>query len=254
MATNVYTTAGNTAKLSRSELLKWINDTLDLNYTKIEQTASGAVACQMMDVLFPGSVPMKRVKCNAKLEHEFISNLKILQQSFQKSGVDKIIPVDRLVKGRFQDNFEFMQWLKRFFDANYQGHDYDPVARRGGAPPTSTGPSVSKPAGRTSSATKKTTSATAARTAPSKATKVSAGPDPKVGELEVQVTEMRLTVDGLEKERDFYFGKLRDIEVLLQQQEEENPLKQQILNILYQTEDGFEAPPEAEGDGEPQEF
>ena len=37
----------------------------------------------------------------------------------------KIIPVDRLVKGRFQDNFEFIQWFKKFFDANYQGQSYD---------------------------------------------------------------------------------------------------------------------------------
>ena len=37
----------------------------------------------------------------------------------------KIIPVDRLVKGRFQDNFGFIQWFKKFFDANYQGQSYD---------------------------------------------------------------------------------------------------------------------------------
>ena len=42
------------------------------------------------------------------------------------------MPVDRLIKGRFQDNFEFLQWFKKFFDANYQGGDYDPVAARGG--------------------------------------------------------------------------------------------------------------------------
>jgi RP/EB family microtubule-associated protein len=33
--------------------------------------------------------------------------------------------VDRLVKGRFQDNFEFIQWFKKFFDANYDGRPYD---------------------------------------------------------------------------------------------------------------------------------
>ena len=35
--------------------------------------------------------------------------------------------MDKLVKGRFQDNFEFLQWFKKFFDANYDGHPYDPV-------------------------------------------------------------------------------------------------------------------------------
>ena len=44
----------------------------------------------------------------------------------------QVIPVERLVKGRFQDNFEFLQWFKKFFDANYQGQAYDAVEARGG--------------------------------------------------------------------------------------------------------------------------
>lgn len=35
-------------------------------------------------------------------------------------------------------------------------------------------------------------------------------------ELNAQLMEAKLTIEGLEKERDFYFGKLRDIEVLCQ--------------------------------------
>ena len=46
----------------------------------------------------------------------------------------QIIPVEKLVKGRFQDNFEFVQWFKKFFDANYDLHEYDPVGARGGEP------------------------------------------------------------------------------------------------------------------------
>lgn len=33
-----------------------------------------------------------------------------------------------------RDNLEFLQWIKRFWDQNYGGHPYDPVARRKGAP------------------------------------------------------------------------------------------------------------------------
>merc|ERR1719391_533788 len=83
-------------------------------------------------MLFPGSVQVKKVKFNTKLEHEYITNFKVLQASFKKMNVDKIVPVDRLVKGRFQDNFEFLQWFKKFFDANYGGQEYDTIGIRGG--------------------------------------------------------------------------------------------------------------------------
>merc|ERR1712226_1161915 len=90
-------------------------------------------------MLYPGCIPVKRVKFKTKLEHEYISNFKLLQGAFKKMTVDKIVPVDKLVKGRFQDNFEFLQWFKRFFDANYQGQDYDPMAARDGVEVGGTG-------------------------------------------------------------------------------------------------------------------
>ena len=56
----------------------------------------------------------------------------------------QIIPVDKLVKGRFQDNFEFLQWFKKFFDANYDGHPYDPIGalERLGVDPDFSSPSL----------------------------------------------------------------------------------------------------------------
>lgn len=44
----------------------------------------------------------------------------------------QIISVERLVRGKFQDNFEFLQWFKKFFDANYDGKEYDPLMSRQG--------------------------------------------------------------------------------------------------------------------------
>lgn len=49
--------------------------------------------------------------------------------------------------------------------------------------------------------------------------------------------DLKLTVDGLEKERDFYFSKLRDIELICQEHESENsPIISGIISILYATE------------------
>jgi len=79
----------------------------------------------------------------------------------------------------------------------------------------------------------------------------------EIDNLTVELSEMKTNVDGLEKERDFYFGKLRDIEVLCQEEGAAGTtLSDKILQILYATEDGF-APPEEEAevvDGEPEEF
>lgn len=78
-------------------------------------------------------------------------------------------------------------------------------------------------------------------------------------ELNMEVKELKLTVEGLEKERDFYFGKLRNIELMCQEhgeQGEEMPILKNILDVLYATEDqeeqdGFAPPEELDGDVPP---
>lgn len=40
--------------VGRKELVDWVNDTLDVNISKIEQTANGAFACQLLDIMYPG--------------------------------------------------------------------------------------------------------------------------------------------------------------------------------------------------------
>ena len=51
---------------------------------------------------------------------------------------------------------------------------------------------------------------------------------------------MKLTIDGLEKERDFYFGKLREIEILCQQADQSAEVVQSVLRIMYATDENQE--------------
>lgn len=48
--------------VGRKEIMDWVNGTLDLNLAKIEDTASGAAACQLLDMMYPGQVPMHKGK------------------------------------------------------------------------------------------------------------------------------------------------------------------------------------------------
>ncbi|XP_072161509.1 microtubule-associated protein RP/EB family member 1 isoform X2 [Bemisia tabaci] len=267
MAINVYSTNVTSDNLSRHDMLAWVNDTLSASFGKIEELCTGAAYCQFMDMLFPGSVILKRVKFRTNLEHEYIQNFKILQAAFKKVGVDKVIPVDKLIKGRFQDNFEFLQWFKKFFDANYDGRLYDGFEARGEIPLGSGGylgaeqsgflaPKPSKLSVRNSRQVLRQPVPRAQPRSVNPAARpgVGRGDSGKIEELNNQMMELKITVDGLEKERDFYFGKLRDIEVLCQEQEGESPVLQKILDILYATEDGFAPPEQVEGNGEQEDY
>ncbi|CAL8317405.1 unnamed protein product [Merluccius merluccius] len=258
MAVNVYSTSMTIENLSRHDILAWVNDSLQLTYTKIEQLCSGAAYCQFMDILFPGCLLLKKIKFNARLEHESIHNFKVLQAAFKRMNVDKIIPVERLVKGKFQDNFEFIQWFKKFFDANYDGKEYDPLQRRqshDSTPPPNPGPMrTSPPVPKTVPPPQRQINAVPPprRSAPP----VRTGGEAELVELNQQLLDLKVTVDGLEKERDFYFGKLRDIELICQEHDSDNsPPLSRIMDVLYATEDGFAPPEDEEGaQGDQEDF
>ena len=100
--------------------------------------------------------------------------------------------------------------MKRFWDTNYPGHPYDPVARRRGQ-------STDTPA------TLAPIASTRATNVPGAAAARSGGKTPVGGHrsgsasavnheqllgLQAQLKEMSTHLEGLEKERDFYFAKV----------------------------------------------
>ncbi|XP_052841556.1 microtubule-associated protein RP/EB family member 1 [Drosophila gunungcola] len=114
-------TSVNGENMSRHDMLQWVNNMVQGHFKKIEELCSGAAYCQMMEMIFPNCINLKRVKMSAKLEHEYLHNLRLFQEAFNRLKLDKTVPIDRLIKGRFQDNFEFLQWFKKFFDSQAPG-------------------------------------------------------------------------------------------------------------------------------------
>lgn len=115
-----------------------------------------------------------------------------------------------------RDNLEFLQWIKRFWDTNYGGQGYDAVARRRGAP-TDTPATIAPLAPSSSRGSAGSLHAGAGRVAggrtpvgPRAGSRAgSTQPNELVQNLQGQLREMSTHLEGLEKERDFYFAKVR---------------------------------------------
>ncbi|PKA55994.1 Microtubule-associated protein RP/EB family member 1C [Apostasia shenzhenica] len=231
--------------VGRNEILAWINATLQLNLSKVEEAASGAIQCQLMDAVHPGMVPMHKVNFDAKNEYEMIQNYKVLQDVFNKLKITKHIEVNKLVKGRPLDNLEFMQWMKRYCDTVNGGtqKSYNAIERRdsckGGKEANKRAMNI-QASSKTSSAGSRANSAHCSRKNDTSSANT-LQKTPSTAELQAhdeQITEMKLFVDNLEKERDFYYTKLRDIEILCQRPEVEHlPIVRVIQRILYSTDE-----------------
>ena len=153
-----------------------------------------------------------------------------------------------------QDNLEFLQFSKRYWDQYFPGGEYDAVGRR-----KASGGPASAPVGapRAAAGGARRAIGSAGSSGPSRAGAPRAGVGGGASAaLQQENNALKETVAGLERERDFYFNKLRDIELLVQQDMEANPevetddanILKQIQTILYSTEEGFEIPAEGEGE------
>lgn len=272
---------------SRVDLLNWLNATLNLNYTKVEQLGTGAAYCQIIDSIYL-DVPMGKVKFDATKDYEYINNFKVLQSSFVKHKISKTIPVDRLVKCKFQDNLEFFQWIRKFWKENKDESEYDPNSRRKYMPPAgsnATNTATTRSSRSTTSTLNGTTTTRRSVSSSSNQSNVlpranTSKPTSRVSsfsngnkainselqnelistkskllESETELQEYKNAVDALETERNFYFNKLREIEILTESTSEilktenadvEAPTLSEVLikiqEILYTTEEGFQVP------------
>lgn len=261
--------------VGRSELVTWLNKTLRLRYKKVEDAANGAACCQLIDMVHPGTVPLGRVNFAAQLPHECMENLKILQDAFNKNGIDEVIDVDALSKGRYVAALHLLQFLFNYVASVGVKGKYDAAARRQqshcrepgassprpkAAPQAGGVPMFTKslkrgafvprtPSGGASPATSGELSKSDPPASPKSKPKEEMSPELKKTIATLQRTNRRLQEDleQMTEERDFYYEKLRKVEEFCQDHESDVAYVK-ILDILYETDEarGFVAPDEAE--------
>ncbi|XP_001360676.2 microtubule-associated protein RP/EB family member 2 isoform X1 [Drosophila pseudoobscura] len=219
-------TSSNGENMSRHDMLQWVNTMVQGHFKKIEELSSGVAYCQMMELIFPNCINLKRVKMSAKLEHECLHNLKLFQSAFTRLKLDKAVPIDRLIKGRFQDNFEFLQWFKKFFDSQAPG--LENIKSAANAPI----PKPIKPRGFAKELAK-------AVSPPSNGT--GAEEDLTTRDLMSEMQTLSIKIDGAIVTRDECYNKLLQIERLMDDVTNSNNHAEfcsRIYTVLYKTMDG----------------
>jgi len=244
----------------RTVLVDWINDNFDVKYKKVEDCATGAIYCQMLDAIYPKNnhVKMNKVEWGKNTsDNKKLDNWKMVQKCLTKNGVSKPIDVGKLIKAKFQDNIEFLQWFAHFFNCKYGGTPYHAKLRRANKKTPKNCETVLQCL--EFEATSKSTSKRVVKVTESNKKKVmpktqgNKKKKPKEkNEVKSSEEKQKLTqnLEAVEKERNFYFSKLREIEILCQETQEENvdKLKDSVKKILYKTdEDGDMVVPD-EGD------
>lgn len=113
-----------------------------------------------------------------------------------------------------RDNLEFLQWLKRFWDSNYGGQPYDAVARRRGQStdtPATIAPLAPARGGGGGGLSAGARSGGKTPVGGHRTGSSAAVHQEQVHNLQAQLKEVSAHLEGLEKERDFYFAKVRDL-------------------------------------------
>ena len=103
-------------KLGRSELLNWLNKTVESEYLKVEDLSDGVGFCQIIEAFYKGCThELNTLKLNSINDNEQKQkNLSTFNVILGKAGCPRQIDPIKMSKGVFSLNLEFLQYLWDF--------------------------------------------------------------------------------------------------------------------------------------------
>jgi len=240
----------------KRQLLEWINEFLGVKVMKVEECATGAIYCQLLDAIFPGKVNVKKIDHKARHSWEYMKNWKIIQTLFRKESISKKIPVEKLVQGKFQDNLEFLQWFYHFFHRQSPNPPaYDTSRRQSFSNshetkkpiktriPTSRKLIDASPVGKQRvKPTAKPPTRMVKRVGLNRTNRQKHGLEKKLKEAKAELAqktaeydELFKTASEMEKERDYYYEKMLAVDKCFESKPD-SEVKREVLAILYDTD------------------
>ncbi|XRB03349.1 calponin-homology (CH) domain-containing protein [Pycnococcus provasolii] len=119
-------------RFGRLELLGWLNDTLQTDYSKVEDCGDGVAYLQLADAILPGKVPLERMHFTCRSRDDRERNLNILRHVLKRAQVSRDVDVPSLSSCSFRQNNDMLQWFFTFVQLNFPtiATSYPAVERR----------------------------------------------------------------------------------------------------------------------------
>lgn len=244
-------------KMGRLELLSWVNELTESDYPRIETLSDGIAYCQVIDLIHPKSVMLVKLNCKSNLDYprnedDNFRNLKVLEDALIKVKSKRTIDTTKLSRSKFPDNMDFLQWLYQYYlqeKDNIEEDRYPAYAKRVEAYKKQKKIPAEK------SNFDLQMSSHLIPNDPDFDVNERVSPDLNQQrknqlkdlvlsleqELTNQVSNYKLLqedIQQVEEERNFYFQKLRQIEILCG--EDEDPVCSQLIEIISATPEEFQ--------------
>lgn len=243
---------------------------------KIEDAGRGIVYLLIFNLIYPNKIMLNKMKIKVNGEYEILQNFKILQAGMGKVGIKRDVDVSKLSKCRMSDNLEFLQWwfgvwLDKFEGIASGGSSGRKSSMGVSGVATATGsvsPQAQSPISSTSrrsvsgrrsvlninSSVNGSSNSNPVKSASrlSSVSRLSSAPPAKITELKNKVSKLenelediKSILEGTKTEREFYYGKLQEIESLCQAITDGeyacdiSQLMELIFKTLYSVDEGF---------------
>lgn len=116
-----------------NDLVKWINDTIETNFSTLKDANGGGAAAQIVDIMYPCAFSVaewKGIDWLPTASFQIINNFAVLQKVLHRLNIKKKINLKPLGWQRMMETRVFYQWLKKFYISRHPHYHHERTCQR----------------------------------------------------------------------------------------------------------------------------